>query len=80
MMWENSRKPAGDPMADDNETPQDNDNDGVEWRTLNRTVRVDAATSQKLVDWIGPHLRLIVAAVAWGVFIVATCYAASLVL
>ena len=79
-MWENSRKPAGNPMADQNETPQDDDDDGIEWRTLNRTVRVDAATSQKLIDWIGPHLRLIVAAVAWGVFIVATCYAASLVL
>jgi hypothetical protein len=54
-------------MADENETPQDHDDDGIEWRTLNRTVRVDAATSQKLIDWIGPHLRLIVAAVAWGV-------------
>ena len=67
-------------MAADNEEPQDRDEDGIEWRTLNRTVRVDAKTSQQLVDWIGPHLRLIVAAVAWGVFVIATCYAASLVL
>jgi len=67
-------------MAADNEEPQDHDEDGIEWRTLNRTVRVDAKTSRKLVDWIGPHLRLIVAAVAWGVFVIATCYAASLVL
>ena len=73
-------RPASDAMAADNEEPQDQDEDGIEWRTLNRTVRVDARTSQKLIDWVGPHLRLIVAAVAWGVFIVATCYAASLVL
>ena len=73
-------RPAGDAMAADNEEPQDHDEDGIEWRTLNRTVRVDAKTSQKLIDWIGPHLRLIVAAVAWGVFVIATCYAASLVL
>lgn len=72
-------RPASDAMAADNGEPQV-DEDGIEWRTLNRTVRVDAKTSQKLIDWIGPHLRLIVAAVAWGVFIVATCYAASLVL
>ena len=73
-------RPAGNAMADDNDEPQDHDEDGIEWRTLNRTVRVDAKTSQKLIDWIGPHLRLIVAAVAWGVFVIATCYAASLVL
>ena len=72
-------RPASDAMAADNDEPQV-DEDGIEWRTLNRTVRVDAKTSQKLIDWIGPHLRLIVAAVAWGVFVIATCYAASLVL
>ena len=74
------QRPAGDAMAADNEEPQERDEDGIEFRTLNRTVRVDAKTSQKLIDWIGPHLRLIVAAVAWGVFVIATCYAASLVL
>ena len=58
---------------------------GLEWRN-DRSLRIDkqsVASIVKIVEMvmkhIGPYLLWIVAAIAWGIFIVSTFYAWSLV-
>jgi hypothetical protein len=66
-------------MADDKRPGDDDDENGIDWQGIGRRLRVDKQTARTIVDHIGPHLLWIVAAVAWGVFIVSTFYAWSLV-
>jgi len=68
-------------MANDTE----DEDDGLEWRN-DRSLRIDkqsVASIVKIVEMmmkhIGPYLLWIVAAIAWGIFIVSTFYAWSLV-
>ena len=73
------RPKSGAPGMADDERPGDDDENGIDWQGLGRRLRVDKQTARTVVDYIGPHLLWIVAAVAWGVFIVSTFYAWSLV-
>lgn len=66
-------------MASEERPGDDDEENGIDWQGLGRRLRVDKQTARTVVDYIGPHLLWIVAAVAWGVFIVSTFYAWSLV-
>ncbi len=64
---------------------QDDDGDAFEWQN-NRSIRLDRRTvasvvriAELVMKHIGPYLLWIIAAIAWGIFIVSTFYAWSLV-
>lgn len=52
---------------------------GVEWQTLNRTIKIDSESAHRLIHWVGPYLLWIVAAVAWGIIVISTFFAWSLI-
>jgi hypothetical protein len=63
-----------------NERPGDDDEEnGIDWQGLGRRLRVDKQTARTVVEYVGPHLSWIVAAIAWGIFIVSTFWAWSLI-
>lgn len=67
-------------MTDENEQPEDDENkNGIDLQGLGRRLRVDRRTARSVVEYIGPHLLWIIAAIAWGIFIVSTFYAWSLI-
>lgn len=66
-------------MTDKNEQPDDGNENGIDLQGLGRRLRMDRRTARSVVDHVGPHLLWIVAAIAWGIFIVSTFYAWSLI-
>jgi hypothetical protein len=67
-------------MTDENEQPEDDENkNGIDLQGLGRRLRVDRRTARSVVEYIGPHLLWIIAAIAWGIFITSTFYAWSLI-
>ena len=62
-------------MGDDTEKKDD----GIDIKLPGFSGSFDSQTSVHLMHWIGPHLRWVVYASGWGVFVVATCYGVSLV-
>lgn len=68
-------------MAEDTE----DEDASLEWRN-DRTLKIDKQSvasivkiAEMMMKHIGPYLLWIVAAIAWGIFIVSTFYAWSLV-
>ncbi len=48
-----------------NERPGDDDEEnGIDWQGLGRRLRVDKQTARTVVEYVGPHLSWIVAAIA----------------
>ena len=68
-------------MADEQpgQSADDQQSDGIDVRLGKRRVRVDAETSGKLLDHIGPYLRWIVLAVAFSITIISIFYGISLI-
>ena len=68
-------------MADEQpaQSAADQQPDGIDVRLGKRRVRVDAETSRKLLDHVGPYLRWIVLAVAFAITIISIFYGISLI-
>lgn len=71
----------------DQETADDQDSgdDAFEWQN-NRSIKLDKKSvasvvriAELVMKHIGPYLLWVIAAIAWGIFIVSTFYAWSLV-
>lgn len=71
---------SGYDMTDENNQPEnDDDESGIDLQGLGKRLRMDRRTARSVVEYIGPHLLWIIAAIAWGIFITSTFYAWSLI-
>ena len=52
---------------------------GIDLQAGNQRVKVDAETSRKLLDHVGPYLRWIVLAIAFSITTISIFYGISLI-
>ena len=64
-----------------NQNEPHDENDGLQFRGLGgRRLSIGGQAMQSLIEATAPHLKMVVLAIAWAVFIVSTCYALSFIL
>ena len=66
-------------MDDEQEHEKPPDAGGIDLQAGNRRVKVDAETSRKLLDHVGPYLRWIVLAIAFSITTISIFYGISLI-
>lgn len=66
-------------MNDEQQHEKPPDAGGIDLQAGNRRVKVDAETSRKLLDHVGPYLRWIVLAIAFSITTISIFYGISLI-